>query len=196
MNLVKYEKRDAIVIFSEETCFYCKKLKNETLIDKTVQRILANNFIIGEIFSTNESATFDGKSYTYKELFDAFGVRGTPTIFFFDSNGKPITYLPGYVDPTNFSMILRYIAEKKYVKKVNFKEYLKTKDKFMGTPTVVNLSQKEAEYVTAYDPMSVRLKTLSDAQDPYAKYILSGSNAISTSKKMEEDGFYNIFIVR
>ncbi len=196
MNLAKYEKRDAIVIFSEETCFYCKKLKSETLTNKTVQKILANNFVVGEIFPTNDKASFEGKTYTYKELFGGFGVRGTPTIFFFDSNGKPITYLPGYVDPTNFSMILRYIAEKKYIKKMDFKEYLKTKDTFMGTSTVVDLSQEKAKYVIDHDPMSLEIKKLSDAQDPYMKYVLSGSNATSISKEMVKDGFYNIFIVR
>ncbi len=196
LTLAKYEQKDAIVVFSDPNCFYCKKLKAETLVDKTVQKILANNFIIGEIFPTSESAAFEGKTYTYKELFGGFGVRGTPTIFFFDPNGKPITYIPGYIAPSNFSMVLRYIAEKKYVKKVNFKEYLKTKDTFMGTSTIVTLSQMEAKYIALHDPMSVQLKTLSNAHDPYMKYILSGSNATSTSQKMKKAGFYNIFTVR
>jgi thioredoxin-related protein len=195
MTLANYEQKDAIVIFSDPGCFYCKKLKSDTLTDKTVQEILANNFVIGEIYPTDDKATFEGKTYSYRELFAGFGVKGTPTLVFFASSGKPITYLPGYVDAPNFSMILRYIATKQYLKKVDFKEYIKTKSDFLGTPTILEISDEMAKFISSHDPMSTSTVDISKG-DKFLKYVINGKDALKKAQEMKDNGFYNIFVVK
>ncbi|WP_170215537.1 thioredoxin family protein [Mesoaciditoga lauensis] len=194
MNLAKYEQKDAIVIFSDPGCFYCKKLKDETLTDKTVQEILVNNFIVGEVYPTDEKANFEGKTYSYRELFAGFGIKGTPTIVFFTPDGKPITYVPGYVDAKNFSTILRYIATKQYLKKVDFREYSKKKNTYLGTPTILEISKEVATYISSNDPLST--STIAQNGDKFLKYIIEGKDAMQKAKEMEKEGFYNIFVVK
>lgn len=197
MTLAKYEGKDAIIVFSDPNCAYCKKLKAETLVDKKVQQLLANNFIIGEIYPTDEKANFNGKIYSYRDLFSGFGVRGTPTLVFFQSNAKPITYLPGYVGPTDFQTILRYIAKKEYAHKVSFKEFAQTHDTFMGTPTVLEISTEMGKYILAHDPMALKIdKAPSKDADHYVKYVVEGKNAKSISNDMMKSGFYSVFVVR
>jgi len=195
MTLARYEQKDAIIVFSDPGCFYCKKLKAETLTDKTVQEILANNFIIGEIYPTNDEAFFEGKKYSYRELFAGFGIKGTPTIVFFTPDGKPITYVPGYVNAENFSAILRYIATKQYLKKVDFREYLKKKNSYLGTPTILEISKKNASYILLHDPMSTST-TVVPGKDKFLKYIVSGKDALEVAQEMKKLGFYNVFVVK
>ena len=197
MTLAKYENKDAIIVFSDPTCFYCKLLKSNTLTNKTVQQLLINNFIIGEIYPTDEKATFNGKTYSYRELFSGFGVRGTPTLVFFQSDEKPITFLPGYAPPSDFQMILRYIAEKEYLRKVSFKKFAQTPNTFIGTPTMLEISLKMAEYILAHDPMSIKIEKMPNKNsDRFMKYVVEGKNATSTANKMIKAGFYNVFVVR
>lgn len=197
MALAKYENKSAIVIFSDPDCVYCQKLKSETLMDKTVQQLLANNFIIGEIYSTDEKADFNGKIYSYRELFSGFGIRGTPTLVFFQSDGKPITFLPGYVDPSDFQTILRYIAKKEYMHNVKFEKFAQTHDTFMGTPTVLKISPKIEKYILSHDPMALKIeKAPSKSSDRYAKYLVNGENAESIANDMIKSGFYSVFVVR
>ncbi len=197
MLLAKYENKSAIVVFSDPNCVYCQKLKSETLMDKTVQQLLANNFIIGEIYPTDEKANFNGKIYSYRELFSGFGVRGTPTLVFFQSNGKPITFLPGYVGPSDFQTILRYIAKKEYMRNVKFENFARTHDTFMGTPTTLKISPKIEKYILTHDPMAIKIeKAPSKGSDRYAKYLVEGKNAESIANNMMKSGFYNVFVVR
>ncbi len=195
LNLAKYEGRDAIIIFSDPQCYYCNKLKSETLMDKTVQELLANNFVVGEIYPTQQEATFEGKTYTYRDLFAGFGVKGTPTLVFFTSQGRPITYLPGYMDAKNFSMVLRYVATKQYLKKVNFQEYSKKKNDFLGTPTIVEITSKEADYILNKDPLSTSTEIVPKG-DIFLKYVVEGKDATNVAKEMKAKGFYNIFLVK
>jgi len=60
MTLSKYEQKDAIIVFSDPNCFYCNKLKSDTLSNLDVQHMLSNNFVIGEIYETNEHRKFSG----------------------------------------------------------------------------------------------------------------------------------------
>ncbi len=195
MTLAKYEQKDAIIVFSDPGCFYCKKLKAETLTDKTVQEILANNFIIGEIYPTNDKAFFEGKTYSYRELFAGFGIKGTPTIVFFTSKGEPITYVPGYVDAKNFSTILRYIATKQYLKKVDFRKYSKKKSSYLGAPTILEISKENASYISLHDPMSTSTVVVPKG-DKFLKYIINGKDALKVAQEMKKLGFYNIFVVK
>ncbi len=195
MTLARYEQKQAVVVFSEVNCPYCIKLKSNTLSNEGVQQFLSNNFIIGEIYQTSETATFEGKSYSYQDLFTGFGIKGTPTLVFFESNGSPITYLPGYVGPEDFTKILQYIALKKYDEKTNFQTFANSKNSFTGTPKIVKLTSKEAEYVLENDPLAIRIDSApSSNSDKHLKYVLSGKNAPSIADQMIKEGFYNVFI--
>ncbi len=194
LTLAKYENKQAIIIFSDPQCYYCNKLKKETLTDKTVQELLANNFVIGEIYPTQEKATFEGENYTYRDLFMGFGVKGTPTLVFFTSSGTPITYIPGYMNAQDFSTVLRYMATKQYLKKVNFKKYAEKRHDFLGTPSIVNVTAEMAKYILSSDPLSTTTEIIPNG-DKFLKYVVEGKNAQEVAKEMKKKGFYNVFVV-
>lgn len=195
MTLAKYEQKRAIVVFSDPNCPYCIKLKSETLSNTDVQDMLANNFVIGEIYPTSQKATFQGNSYSYQDLFTGFGVKGTPTLVFFESDGKPITYLPGYAGPKDFTTILRYIALKKYADKTDFQAFASSKNTFSGTPKVVDLTKEEAEYVLSNDPLAVKINAVpSSGSDRHLKYVISGTGASAVARKMIGEGYYSVFV--
>lgn len=196
LTLAKYEQKQAIVVFSDPTCFYCTKLKNDTLSNLGVQQMLSNNFVVGEIYPTNDTANFDGKTYTYTQLFQGFGVKGTPTLFFFTSSGTPITYLPGYLGPSDFTKILQYIALGDYVKKVDFNTFSQKPNNFIGNASIVYLSPAHADYVLKNDPMSKSIVSYPGKNaDLFLKYVISGDNAASIANQMLKSGFYNIYVV-
>ncbi len=196
MALARYEQKDAIIVFSDPSCFYCNKLKSDTLSNLQVQQILSNNFLIGEIYATNEKANFEGNVYTYSDLFQGFRVTGTPTLVFFTSEGTPLTYLPGYLGPSDFIKVLQYVALGAYSKNIDFGTFSKTPNNFVGTPTVISVTQDEANYILQNDPMAKKIDSYpgKDA-DHFLKYVVFGKDATSIADKMISDGFYNVYVV-
>ncbi|WP_296906263.1 thioredoxin fold domain-containing protein, partial [Thermotoga sp.] len=108
------------------TCYYCNLFKKEVLPKKDFQEILAPNFVLAEIYATDEKTTLFAEEVlkepplSYRELFQGFGVRGTPTFFFF--KGKDgLGYLPGFVKKDTFIKILKYVAQEL---KEDFQSYI------------------------------------------------------------------------
>ena len=129
MRLASIEKKEAIIMFSDKNCSYCVKFEKETLADSNVQEILRAGFVFAQIYKSNSGkATFptqgDVKEYSYSDLYAAFGVRGTPTFWFYTTYGEPLTQLPGYVPASDFIPIVRFIGEKAY-ETVKFDDYRK-----------------------------------------------------------------------
>jgi thioredoxin-related protein len=196
MTLSKYEQKDAIIVFSDPNCFYCNKLKSDTLSNLDVQHMLSNNFVIGEIYETNETANFQGNTYTYTQLFQGFGIKGTPTLFFFTSTGTPITYLPGYLGPSDFLKVLQYIALGDYAKNVDFNTFAKGNSNFVGTSSIIRLTVDQADYILKNDPLSRKIDSYPPKNaDPFLKYVISGQDAVSMANQMLKNGFYNIYVV-
>ncbi len=196
MTLAKYEQKPAIIIFSDPTCYYCTKLKTDTLSDLSIQRFISNNFIMGEIYPTNDVANFDGKTYTYSQLFSGFQIRGTPTLFFFTSSGTPITYLPGYMDTADLMKVLQYIALKEYSKGVNFNTFASKTNDFIGNHEEIDITQTQADFILKNDPMAKEITAYPRNGDLFLKYIVSGNGASSTVEQMLKAGFYNIYMVK
>jgi len=55
------------------------------------------------------------------------GVTGLPATVFLESNGEPITLLPGYVEPKMFLDVIEYIGTGAIKKGIAFDEWLKKK---------------------------------------------------------------------
>ncbi|MDP3104509.1 MAG: thioredoxin fold domain-containing protein [Candidatus Methanoperedens sp.] len=87
------------VYFRSETCGWCKKFEEESLTNKSIVRILSDNFTI---------VTID--VYKQKNITRFYGVRGTPQELFLYANGTEIKRLPGYVDNQTFLNTIDEIA--------------------------------------------------------------------------------------
>ena len=121
------EDKPIFLEFYTDWCPYCRKFQKETVNDRKVATMLAENFVYVR-FNAEDSKNrvkYDGKSYTHVELTEAFGIRSYPSLVFLDSTSKPITMLSGFVPPNQFATVLDYIQQKCYETQVSFKEFTK-----------------------------------------------------------------------
>lgn len=58
-----------------------------------------------------------------KKIASRYYVRGLPTSWFLEPDGAKITNIPGYVNPSLFHTILKYIASESY-QKLTLKEFM------------------------------------------------------------------------
>ncbi|KLO22972.1 thioredoxin [Marinitoga sp. 1197] len=175
--------KNVVIMFSSKSCYYCKKFKEDVLTDKKIQKWLRTEFIFAEIYADkNKSANFKNKSMNYVELFGAFGIRGTPTFFFFDK--EPLAQLPGFVEKDTFLSILKYF---KYLKTRNIKyqDFVKSNIKVNIERKILKLKKEDIEYLLLNDPNT---KKYNEKMDKYTNVILD-----KVDKKLEENFYVIIY---
>lgn len=123
-ELAKAMNKNVMILFSSESCIYCKQLKQNVLPADDVSNFIINNYIIIELRADqNKTGKFDvenaaysesGKEYTYEELFYLFGIRGVPATGFFDTEQQYLGTLPGFYNKDEYLKWLKFIQQKAY----------------------------------------------------------------------------------
>ncbi len=113
MALARKENKSIFLYFHAPWCGYCTKLKKTTFKDEQVIAYLKENFISLQVNSDEN-----------KSLANQWGVKGLPTMWFLESNGKKINSMPGYVEAGQLLQILKYIHTKSYTT-MEFHEFVK-----------------------------------------------------------------------
>jgi len=132
ITLARQTNKKMLVDVYTDWCSWCKKMDSEVYTDKSVIDALNGSFVLVKLNAESEQRVYyEGKTLTETQLASAVGVTGYPSTLFFDSSGKPITLLPGYVPAPKFLPILRYIGENHY-QTVSFEDYLA---KTAGSPS-------------------------------------------------------------
>lgn len=98
IDLSDVENKTIMLVFDQDSCYYCGLLKSEVLADRNVQGELNANYIV-TIVDVNE----------YPQLAGEFQIVGTPTIVFLDSNLTETARIHGYVDADEFLSTLKEI---------------------------------------------------------------------------------------
>ncbi|MCZ7402429.1 MAG: thioredoxin family protein [Candidatus Methanoperedens sp.] len=91
LETAKAQGKPVFVYARSQVCGWCKKFEDETFTNKTVIKILKENFILLSI------DVYDQRS----ESID-LRVRGTPTEIFLNENGIEIKRIPGYTETQPF----------------------------------------------------------------------------------------------
>ncbi len=194
LKLSKIENKKAIIMFSDPSCYYCNKFKKETLKDETVVNLLKVNFIFSEIYPENsKKSSILGQELTYRELYGAFRISGTPTFWFFNESATPLTYLPGFVNAENFSKILRYMARDLYKKDIKFSDYVNQKDDFIGNKKIIEVKEEDFNWLLENDKEIVLIENLNELMnfDQFKKYAVESNDL---AKQLLEKGAYNVFL--
>jgi thioredoxin-related protein len=95
-------------------CGYCRKMDQETFADASVQEALDKFVSVRVTESSEHKVLHAGKAVTEKELTALHEVQGFPTLVFMESGGKLIGKIPGYLDPTEFKRMLKFIETRAY----------------------------------------------------------------------------------
>ena len=122
----KAESKAVVVDFFTTWCGWCKKMDATTFRDSTVVAAFNKNFIGVRVNGDATSAfvTLEGEKMSERQLTQTFAVRGFPTYWFLDSDGKKIGPVSGYQAASNFMSLLRYVGERHY-KTMSYDNYVK-----------------------------------------------------------------------
>lgn len=145
-----------MIVFTQPGCPYCNALVERNLAQKDIEQKVRKNFdaIALNMWGDREVTFTDGKTYTEKSISEKLKVQFTPTVLFFNEQGKIILRLNGYIPPRRFSVALDYVINKQE-KKMSYRAYVKAnlppgksgglikEDFFMKAP--VNLSVKSGK---------------------------------------------------
>ena len=125
--LARQENKKIMVDVYTDWCVWCKKLDKEVYTNSTVGQTMAADFIAVKLNAESQKAvTVNGAPMSEANLAESMGVTGYPTIVFLDPASKPITKISGYMEPKEFTSVLRFISEDQYKSKT-FEEYRNSK---------------------------------------------------------------------
>ena len=94
----KIQNKKVLLIFDQKDCYYCDLLKEDTLSDSKVQKILNKDYIVVDIDVNKEG-----------KLAEEYKIYGTPDLIFLDKNKKEIHRIDGYVPADEFLNTLKEI---------------------------------------------------------------------------------------
>ncbi|MCS6998926.1 MAG: thioredoxin family protein [Aquificaceae bacterium] len=122
----KREKKFLFLMFHQEGCPFCDKMRKVTFQDRKVQEYFTRHFYMVEIDirGSNEVVDLEGKRLTEKQFSLKHGVRLTPVFLFFDLEGRVVAKVPGYIEPQEFILLGRYVVEGHYRSK-NLVQFLR-----------------------------------------------------------------------
>lgn len=105
-------------------CGWCKKMDANTYTDAKVVDYLSKNYVVIKLNAEgNEKLNYAGQTLTPPAFTQGMGINGFPATLFLQSDGKPITILPGYAEADMFLHVLSFIGENHYETK-KFADYL------------------------------------------------------------------------
>ncbi|NPA74444.1 MAG: thioredoxin fold domain-containing protein [Epsilonproteobacteria bacterium] len=120
--------KNVLLLFETKSCPYCKIFKKDIEQNKTLHKILKDNFNVYSIPIDEYHEYLMGDKNPPKKtntvsLKMGFAVKATPQIIIFDKDWNKIIQLPGYADPEQMIIFLNYVVKGIY-KKEGLKKYL------------------------------------------------------------------------
>ncbi len=136
---VEQGKKGAFLLFTTQGCPYCDKFIKLSLGDAEIAKKMQKDFMPTglEIFNDIEITDFKGEVMPAKDFAKKTGVQFTPTLIFYDKEGKQVFQAIGYQSPQQFKQILNYVASEHYHTQ-NLRAYLKQHAKNDYQPSVAD----------------------------------------------------------
>lgn len=112
-------KKGVFLFFEMDDCPFCDRMKHTVLNQAEVQEAYRAQFLLYtvDVNGDTQMTDFQGKTTTEKAFSLAQRVRATPTLLFFDLDGKLVARHTGPTkDKAEFLLLGRYVAEGAYAK--------------------------------------------------------------------------------
>ncbi len=109
-------KKGIIVYFGQKRCAYCKMLIEVNFQTPDIVKYTRQHFdvIPIDIWSPEEVTTPSGESLSEREFAQKLGTNFTPSLVFYDGDGRIALRLRGYYPPYQFRAALEYVADGHY----------------------------------------------------------------------------------
>lgn len=126
---VSLGKFGLVVYFGQEHCPYCEALMEVNLKREDIARLMREHFdvIPIDIWGSRELIDMQGKHWLESDFAVAQKTNFTPSLVFYDHNGKEIFRIRGYYPPYRFRAALEYIVHR-YYRGESFADYLARAD--------------------------------------------------------------------
>ncbi len=118
-------KRAAFVMYVRDDCSYCERMKRDVLALAAVQDYYRREFAVLaiDVRGAVPVVDFAGRGTTEKSFAAAQGVKLTPTIVFYDFDGRPLARHAGEIrDAREFLLLGEFVASGAY-RSGSFAEY-------------------------------------------------------------------------
>ncbi len=104
-----------MLFFHQNGCPYCNALVERNLSQKDIEEKVRKNFdvVALNMWGDRDVVYTNGEHYIEKTFAEAMRVQFTPTLIFYDENGKVVLRLNGYRAPERFTVDLDYVANRK-----------------------------------------------------------------------------------
>ncbi len=113
-----------LVFFYQDGCPYCKKLLQDNFGQRDIADKTRNNFdVVALNIWGDRELSFGDIETTEKDFAARLKVMYTPTLIFFNEEGKAVLRTNGYYYPAKFNVALDYVLER-HDKKEKFRSYL------------------------------------------------------------------------
>lgn len=126
-------KKGLIIYFGQKFCPYCKAHLEKNWGQDDIVNYTKKNFdvIAINIKGQRPVVNIDGKTYTEKTFSALKNTNFTPSVIFYNTNGKEVLKLRGYRPPYQFRAALEYVADKHYAKET-FRDYMARAELALG----------------------------------------------------------------
>ena len=118
-------KSGIMVYFGQKRCAYCEQFLTENIGAPDIEHYVREHYDIIpiDIWGIEDIMDTNGETYSERDLSLRYKTNFTPSLVFYDLEGKPIFRLRGYYPPYKFRAALQYVTEGFY-KEEKFSEYL------------------------------------------------------------------------
>jgi len=133
-DLKSANKKGLIVYFGRKDCPYCKTHLDKNWGNKGIVFYTQKYFdvVAIDVLGVRPVVDTSGISFsTEKEFATKQKTNFTPSLLFFDLNGKEVLRLSGYHPPYQFKAVLEYIADKHYLRE-SLRDYLRRAETLAG----------------------------------------------------------------
>ena len=118
-------KKGIIIYFGQKHCAYCQALIEKDFGQKDIEAYTRENFdvIAINIWGSNEVTTPDGQIMTEREYAIRENANFTPSLIFYDQQGKQTLMLRGFYPPYKFRAAMEYVGNG-YYQEESFRNYM------------------------------------------------------------------------
>ena len=120
--------RPLAVLFEQRDCAACDELHGSGFQDKQVATLVRKLAVVRfELFGATPLITPSGRRSSEAEWARVLGISYTPSLVFFDTNGREVFRIEGYVRPFHLASSFDYVASGAYRSEPSFQRYLQAR---------------------------------------------------------------------
>ena len=131
-------RKPLLVLFEQKECAACDEMHAQGFKNADILAQLKQFEVVRlSLFGKTPVITPDGKQMTEAEWGRALKVAYTPSMVFFDEQGKEVFRVDAYLKPFHLLSSLEYVTSKAYLKQPNFQRFIEARAEKLrkaGTP--------------------------------------------------------------